>query len=81
MTGVNETQRLNSLLRTHFGPLIIEDFISPKGVKRVSENAYSKLSSAMKGIKEHPAKDTLKEETHASLYELGAGEDLYGNSR
>lgn len=70
MTGVNETQRLNSLLRTHFGSLIIEDFISPEGVKRVSENAYSKLSSAMKGIKEHLAKDTLKEETHASLYEF-----------
>lgn len=67
---VSETQRLNSLLRTHFGSLIIEEFISPEGVKRVSENAYSKLSSAMKGVKEHPAKETLKEEPHVSLYEF-----------
>ena len=70
MTGVNETQRLNSLLRTHFNPSIIEDHSSPEGVKEVSRKAYSKLSSAMKGIKEHPAKDACKEETHASLYEF-----------
>lgn len=68
MTGVNETQRLNSLLRTYFNPSIIDDHISPEGVKEVSKKAYSKLSSAMKGINEHPAKDALKEETHASLY-------------
>lgn len=68
MKGVNEKQRFNSLLRLYVGPSIIEDHTSPEGVKEVSEKVYSKLSSAMKGIKEHPAKDTLKEETHASLY-------------
>ena len=70
MTGVNETQRLNSLLRTHFGSLIIEDFISPEGVKRVSENAYGQLGRAMQSINGHPAKDALLEETNASLYEF-----------
>ncbi|WP_156230646.1 hypothetical protein [Corynebacterium occultum] len=65
---MNETQRLNSLLRTYFSPSIIDDHSSPEGVEEVSKKAYSKLSSAMKGIKKHPAKDTLKEETHASLY-------------
>lgn len=52
VTGVNETQRLNSLLRTYFSPSIIEDHSSLEGVEEVSKKAYSKLSSAMKGIKD-----------------------------
>lgn len=70
VTGVNETQRLNSLLRVHFGSSILEDYTSKEGVKKVSENAYSTLSSAMKGINKYPAKDACKEETHDSLYEF-----------
>lgn len=67
---MNETQRLNSLLRSHFNTSIIEDHISPEGVRKVSKKAYIKVSAAMHGINNHPAKDACKEETHASLYEF-----------
>lgn len=67
---MNEKQRLNSVLRLHFGSSIIEDFISPEGVKQVSVEAYGQLGRAMHGINKHPAKDALLEDTHASLYEF-----------
>ena len=67
---MDDTQRLNGILREYFGSSILEDYTSKEGVREVSRKAYGRLGRAMHGINEHPAKDACKEETHASLYEF-----------
>lgn len=68
---MDEKTRLASLMVLHFGAPVVTAPTSPEAITSASDQVYDNyLSRVMKGIGPHPAKTTLVEDTHASLYQF-----------